>query len=118
MEVPDDFLELPISDQDDPDLKLLLENSDMTISVYVSYSSGGGADVLFQVFSGNETESGSVPVGSRDASYVIWNEDSAACFLYTLTDQMNQIQLYFNSVGRPDLAREVVSSIIQSITFN
>ncbi len=118
MTVPDDFVQLTISEADDPDLRLLLENPEMTLSVYVSFSAAGSPDDLFQVFSGNETESGSLLIDGREASYVFWNEGASSCFLYTLTDRTNQIQFYFFSTGRQDLAREVISAIIQSVVFN
>ena len=69
MTVPDSWTVVPLYDAGDPDLCLLLEDEDISLSVYVS-DAGGLLPDAFEVFTGEETESGTVVFGGVEMTYV------------------------------------------------
>ena len=59
--VPDSWRNVPLSSADDPDLYLLLEGDGISLSVYIA-DAGGLLPGAFQVFTGDETDSGTLTV--------------------------------------------------------
>ena len=69
MTVPDSWTVVPLYNSGDPDLCLLLQDENISLSVYVS-DAGGLLPDAFEVFTGDETESGTVVFGGVEMTYV------------------------------------------------
>ena len=114
--VPDSWTPVPRTDQDDPDLCLLLEGKDLTLYVYVS-DAGGFLPDAFQVFTGDETESSVVTLSGMEMTCVAGRSAEGDYRIYTWLDQRNQVQLYFLIYGQPKAALETILQIMDSIEF-
>ena len=69
LSVPDPWTVVPLSPADDPDLRLLLEGNDLTLAVYVT-DVGGVLPDSFEVWLGNETDSGTDMRSGKKMDYV------------------------------------------------
>ncbi len=114
--VPDPWKVVPLTGMDDPDLCLLLKGDDLTLSVYVSDANGFLPDA-FQVFVGDETESGTVLFSGTEMTYVAGNCAEGEYRIYTWVDRKNQVQLYFLITGRPEPARRIIEDILSGLLF-
>ena len=72
----------------------------------------------FQVFTGDETESGTVVFSGMEMSYVAGTSAEGDYRIYTWLDERNQVQLYFLVSGQPGAASPVIDAIMDSIAFD
>jgi len=114
--VPDTWTAVPRTDQDDPDLCLLLEGKDLTLYVYAS-DAGGFLPDAFQVFTGDETESSVVTLSGMEMTCVAGRSAEGDYRIYTWEDRRNQVQMYFLIISRPDASRKAIDDIMNSIVF-
>ena len=114
--VPDSWKVVPLSPSDDPDLRLLLEGKEISLSVYVA-DAGSLLPDAFQVFTGDETDSGTVVLGGREMTYVAGKNDDGDYRIYTWTDRRNQVQLWFVITARLKASRKTVDEIMNSLKF-
>lgn len=114
--VPDSWRNVPLSSADDPDLYLLLEGDGISLSVYIA-DAGGLLPGAFQVFTGDETDSGTLTVQGVEISYVAGENSDGAYWIYTWTDRRSQVQLYFLVTGNRQAARSSMNEIIHSLRF-
>lgn len=116
LSVPDPWTVVPLSPADDPDLRLLLEGNDLTLAVYVT-DVGGVLPDSFEVWLGNETDSGTDMRSGKKMDYVAGTAVEGDYRIYTWLDQRNQVQLYFLIYGQPKAAQETILQIMDSIEF-
>ena len=114
--VPDSWTSIPLYDSGDPDLCLLLESDDQTLSVYVS-DAGGLIPGAFEVYTGDETESGTDFFSGVEMDYVYGKNSEGSYRIYTWFDSRNQIQLYFLITGHTKSARKEIDKIMKNIEF-
>lgn len=114
--VPDSWRNVPLSSADDPDLYLLLEGDGVSLSVYIA-DAGGLLPGAFQVFTGDETDSGTVTVNGVGLSYVAGENSDGAYWIYTWVDRRNQVQMYFLVTGNRQAARSVINGIVSTLRF-
>ena len=108
--VPDNWISVPLTRADDPDLRLLLESEDLTLSLYVS-DAGGFLPDTFQVFTGDETDSGEIILGGVEMTYVFGENEDGEYRIYTWLDVRNQVQMYFLVTGHPKQSAQVIGSL-------
>ncbi len=116
LKVPDSWTVVPLLGAGDPDLCLLLEDRDMTLSVYVA-DAGGLLPDAFELFTGDETESGTVILGGREMTYVAGESDDGHYRIYTWLDRRNQVQMYFLVTANLKTSRKVIDEIMESLEF-
>ena len=114
--VPDSWTSVPLYDSGEPDLCLLLKSSDQTLSVYVS-DAGGLTPGAFEVFTGDETDSGTVVFSGVEMDYVAGENENGNYRIYTWLDERNQVQLYFLITGDLTSSRKVIKRIMNSLEF-
>ena len=115
--VPDSWTVVSASSAGDPDLRLLLEGEDVSLAVYVTDVNGVLPD-SFQIWLGNETESGTDVRSGVRMDYVAGSGSDGDYWIYTWLDRRNQVQLYFLVSGRPQAARKVIDAILDSLAFD
>ncbi len=115
--VPDSWTIVPLTDQDDPGLCLLLESGDLTLSVYID-DTGGLLPDSFQVFTGNDTESTIVHYGGVEMTCVAGESDEGSYRIYTWLDERDQVQFYFLITGGSKAGRGLIEDIMGSIQFD
>ena len=113
---PDSWPSVPLYDSGEPDLCLLLKSSDQTLSVYVS-DAGGLTPGAFEVFTGDETDSGTVVFSGVEMDYVAGENADGNYRIYTWLDERNQVQLYFLITGDLTSSRKVIKRIMNSLEF-
>ena len=79
---------------------------------------GGLLPDAFQVFTGDETESGTVTFGKKEMSFVAGNNDDGDYRIYTWLDQRNQVQFYFLITGHLKASRKTIEEIMKSLDFD
>ena len=114
--VPDSWTSIPLFDSGDPDLCLILQGADQTLSVYVS-DAGGLMPGAFEVYTGDETDSGTVVFSGIEMDYVAGESSEGNYRIYTWLDESNQVQLYFLITGELSSARKVIKRIMNSLEF-
>ena len=114
--VPDGWRTVPLSDLDDPELCLHLDGG--SVSLYIYAADTGGFLPGFQVFTGDETESGDVTLSGRRMNYVAGSGAGGNYRIYTWQDRRDQIQLYFLIVSSPDASRNAIDRIMDSLVFD
>lgn len=114
--VPDSWTNIPLYDSGDPDLCLILQGADQTLSVYVS-DAGGLMPGAFEVYTGDETDSGTVVFSGIEMDYVAGESSEGNYRIYTWLDESNQVQLYFLITGELSSARKVIKRIMNSLEF-
>lgn len=115
--VPDDWQEVPLSGFEDPDLCLLLEGGDLSLSVYAS-EAGSLLPDAFQVFTGDETESFSVTLSGVEMTCVAGKAPEGDYRVYTWLDRSRQVQFWFLVTGPELPARSVIEGIMSTLVFN
>lgn len=115
--VPDSWTVVSASSAGDPDLCLLLEGEDVSLAVYVTDVNGVLPD-SFQVWFGNETESGTDVRSGVRMNYVAGSSSDGDYRIYTWLDRRNQVQLYFLISGQSQAARKVIDTIMDSLAFD
>lgn len=116
LSVPDSWVVVPLSDTDDPDLRLLLEDDGVSLSVYVA-DAGSLLPGVFDVFTGDETESGTVVLSGVEMDYVAGESRDGSYRIYTWLDRRNQVQFYFLVTAHQKKARETIDRIMDSLVF-
>ena len=114
--VPDSWTVVSLQDRDDPDLCLLLKDRDMTLSVYVS-DAGGLMPDAFELFTGDETESGTVVLSGTEMTYVAGESSDGQYRIYTWLDRRNQVQMYFLVTAHRKASRQTIDAIMDSLEF-
>ena len=114
--VPDSWTAVPLYDAGDPDLCLLLEDEDISLSVYVS-DAGGFMPDAFEIFTGDETESGTVVLGGVEMTYIEGNSRDGSYTVYTWLDRSNQVQFYFLVTANRKASRKTIDRVMKSIRF-
>ena len=114
--VPDSWTVVPVSGSDDPDLRLLLNGRDLTLSVYVADAQGLLPDA-FEIFTGDETDSGTVIFGGVEMTYVAGKNRDGDYRIYTWLDRRNQVQLYFLVTAHLKSSQQVIDEVMNSIRF-
>ena len=114
--VPDSWTAVPLYDAGDPDLCLLLEDEDISLSVYVS-DAGGLLPDAFEVFTGEETESGTVVFGGVEMTYVAGQSSDGNYRIYTWTDRRNQVQFWFLVTANRNASRKTIDRVMNSLEF-
>ncbi len=72
---------------------------------------------LFQILTGNETESGMLTIRKQDMLYAQGNDENGAYTLYCWLNSGVRVELYFYySAGNPDSDR-VIKNIIHSLSL-
>ena len=117
LSVPDPWTVIPLTAADDPDLRLLLEGDGMNLALYVTDVNGVLPD-SFQVYLGNETDSGTDLRSGKQMDYVAGTAPEGDYRIYTWLDQRNQVQLYFLVSGRSPSAPEIIDTILDSMEFD
>ena len=120
LDLPDSFTERPVSPGDDPDLVLKLRGRGMTVLGYVSYIGNMEADAyLFQLFTGDETDSGEVVRGGVRMLYAMGVDSNGAYVMYTWidpADSRKNVTLYFyyseNDPSSLTVAEEAMDSLV------
>ena len=115
--VPDSWKVVPLNASDDPDLCLLLSGKDISLSVYVSEAAGAFPDA-FQVFTGDETASGTVTLGGREMTYVAGKNSDGDYQIYTWIDRKSQVQFWFVVTAKPKTAQKTIDEIMNSLKFD
>ena len=115
--VPDTWILIPFSESVDPDLRLYMEGDDISLALYVADVNGLMPD-SFQIYVGDETESGDMTVGNVEISYVAGESEDGDYRIYTWVDRRNQVQMYFLITGRSKAARKVIDEIITTLEFD
>ena len=116
MTVPDSWTVVPLYNSGDPDLCLLLQDEDISLSVYVS-DAGGLLPDTFEVFTGDETESGTVVLGGVEMSYVAGKSSEGNYRIYTWLDRRNQVQFYFLITANQKASRKTIDRVMNSLEF-
>ena len=114
--VPDSWTVVPLYDTGDPDLCLLLEGQDISLSVYVA-DAGGLLPDAFEVFTGDETESGTVVLSGVEMTYIEGKSSDGNYTIYTWLDRRNQVQFYFLVTANLKASRKAISKIMNSLQF-
>ena len=114
--VPDDWRLVPLTGKSDPGLCLLLENGDLTLSVYIDDTDGLLPD-SFQVFTGGDTESTTVTYSGVRMTCVAGTSDEGDYRIYTWLDRRDQVQFYFLITGSSRSSRGLIEDIMGSIVF-
>lgn len=115
--VPDSWKVLPLLGTDDPELRLLLDGKDLSLSVYVA-ENGGLAPDAFALFTGDETESGTVRLDGVEMAYVAGKNSDGDYRIYTWTDRRSQVQMYFLITARLKSSRQTIDEIMDSLRFD
>jgi len=115
--VPDSWKVVPLKSSDDPDLCLLLSGKGISLSVYVSDASGSFPDA-FQVFTGDETDSGTVTLGGREMFYIAGKNEDGDYRIYTWVDRKSQVQFWFVVTAKPKTAQKTIDEIMNSLKFD
>ena len=116
MTVPDSWTVVPLYNSGDPDLCLLLQDENISLSVYVSEAAGAFPDA-FQVFTGDETASGTVTLGGREMTYVAGKNSDGDYQIYTWIDRKSQVQLWFVITAKPKTAQKTIDEIMNTLKF-
>ena len=116
MTVPDSWTVVPLSGSGDPDLCLLLQDDNISLSVYVS-DAGGLLPDAFEVFTGDETESGTVVFGGVEMTYVAGQSSDGNYRIYTWTDRRNQVQFWFLVTANRNASRKTIDRVMNSLEF-
>ena len=116
LSVPDSWIIVPLSENDDPDLRLLLEDDGVSLSVYVA-DTGSLLTGVFDVFTGDETESGSVVLSGIEMDYVAGESRDGSYRIYTWQDSRNQVQFYFLVTAHQKKAGKTIDRIMDSLIF-
>ena len=114
--VPDSWKVVPLNASDDPDLCLLLSGKDISLSVYVSEAAGAFPDA-FQVFTGDETASGTVTLGGREMTYVAGKNSDGDYQIYTWIDRKSQVQFWFVITAKPKTAQKTIDEVMNTLKF-
>ena len=114
--VPDSWRTVPLSASDDPDLCLLLEDKGLSLSVYVA-DAGGLVPDAFELFTGDETESGTVVLGGMEMEYVAGESHEGYYRIYTWLDRRNQVQMYFLVTSSRKSSEKTIDEIMSSLVF-
>ena len=115
--VPDSWKIVPLKSSDDPDLCLLLSGKGISLSVYVSDASNAFPDA-FQVFTGDETDSGTVTLGGREMTYVAGKNDDGDYRIYTWIDRKSQVQFWFVVTSQQKTNKKTIDEIMKSLKFD
>ena len=114
--VPDSWISVPLTEQDDPDLRLLLESEDISLSLYLA-DTGGLMPEAFQVFTGDETETFTVTLSGVEMTCVAGENEEGNYRIYTWLDRRSQVQLWFLVTGNPKASRKVIEEIMDTLIF-
>lgn len=115
--VPDDWRVVPLTGAEDPGLCLLLENGDITLSVYVD-DTGGLLPDSFQILTGDDTESTLVSYGGVQMTCVAGTGAEGTYRIYTWLDERDQVQFYFLITGSSRASRSLIEDIMGSVRFD
>ena len=115
-EVPETWISVPLTGQDDPDLCLLLEGPDVSLAVYAA-DAGGLLPDAFEVLTGDETESSVLTVSGVEITCVAGKNEDGEYRIYTWLDRRTQVQFWFLATGRSKDARKVIDGIMDSLVF-
>lgn len=118
LSLPDSFSEQSFSASDDPDLCFFWQGGGIVIQGYASYLGEVAPSSLFQVLTGNETDSGSCTVNGMQMVWGASEEASVACLMYSWMDRGNNVTLYFSYTPGDASAPAVIDRIIHSIAFD
>lgn len=113
--VPDSWSVIPLSEADDPGLRLFLASEDVTLSVYVDDIGEESGMDIFEVFTGDETQSGTMTVAGVDMDYVFGSGEDGDYRIYSWLDRSSQVQLYFLVSAHPGASSGVIDEIINSL---
>ena len=116
MTVPDSWTVVPLYGAGDPDLCLLLEDEGISLSVYVA-DAGGLLPDAFEVFTGDETESGTVVLSGVEMTYIAGKSSDGSYRIYTWLDRRNQVQFWFLITSNQKASRKTIDKIMNSIQF-
>ena len=116
MTVPDSWTVVPLYNSGDPDLCLLLQDEDISLSVYVS-DAAGLLPYAFEVFTGDETESGTVVLGGVEMAYVAGKSSEGNYRIYTWVDRRSQVQFYFLITANQKASRKTIDRVMNSLDF-
>ena len=94
-----------------------LDGKDLSLSVYVA-ENGGLAPDAFALFTGDETESGTVRLDGVEMAYVAGKNSDGDYRIYTWTDRRSQVQMYFLITARLKSSRQTIDEIIDSLRFD
>ena len=106
---------IPLSEADDPGLRLFLASEDVTLSVYVDDIGEESGMDIFEVFTGDETQSGTMTVAGVDMDYVFGSGEDGDYRIYSWLDRSSQVQLYFLVNAHPGASSGVIDEIINSL---
>lgn len=118
LSLPDSFSEQPFSPSEDPDLCFFWHGEGITVQAYASYLGEVAPSSLFQVLTGNETDSGMVSVNGMQMVYGAGSDASGSYLLYSWMDRGNNVTLYFYYPSGDASSLSQVDRIIHSISFD
>ncbi len=118
LELPDDFREQPLSPREDPELCLYWQGDKITLVAYATYLGEVAGSDLFQVLTGDETESGMVVIGGMSMLYAAGTEGKDAWRTYSWMDRGNNVTLTFSYPKKDKNSKRTVEDIMQTIAFD
>ena len=116
--VPDDFEVVPLSPEDDPDLRLLLESKRLSVSVYVSFVGSAMTDPQSWVLTGDETDTGVRKLAGKKLVYVSGNSDGESYYTCFWLCRGSGASLDFRWIEKnAKKAKKTVEEILSSIEW-
>ena len=115
--MPDHFAEQPL-DAGAPDLCFYWKGKKLTVQAYVTEMGEYSFSDLFQVMTGNETESMSVTVNRMNMYYCAGTDSGGAYVMYSWADRGNYVAMYFYYPENDPTVLKTVDSIMNSIAFD
>jgi len=111
--LPDDFELITLTQEDDPDLCLLLESKKMSVSVYVSFVGSAVTDPQSWLLTGDETDTGTRKIAGKKVDYVSGNADGTSYYTCFWLYQGSGASLDFRWTGKQGkkILKEILSSI-------
>ena len=118
VKLPDHFVEETYN-FGDPDLCFYWHGNMLTVQAYVSYQGEVAGSDLFQVLTGNETDSGAVNINGMNMLYTRTEDFGSICISYTWMDRGNCVTMEFtyDSDDESSVQRSI-KSIINSVSFD
>ena len=118
LKLPDGFREHSFSSSDDPDLCFWWSGNGLAIQAYAVYLGEVAGSDLFQVLTGNESESGMTSVNGISMLYAAGRDASGPYMMYSWMDRGNNVTLYFCATGGDASALSGVKKIMRTIAFD
>ena len=118
LNLPDGFREQSLTASDDPELCLYWTGDSLTLLAYASYLGEVAGSDLFQVLTGNETDSGMTRINGMNMLYAAGSDGGDDYLMYSWMDRGNNVTLYFYYTAGDTSARASAEQIMSTIAFD